>query len=103
MNPYTPDQWMKREAAHAAHLARIAEQFPPIPDDDLRERCKRASHLAMIQDGTLADRMRKEPEGKFCGWAGLNPHIAGVGEDEPRCRSCTRNDACTQPFKVPGW
>lgn len=103
MNPFTPSEWIERESQRKAHLVRIAADHPLIDDNELRERCRRAAHLAMIQDGTLADRMRKLPEGKFCGWAGLNPHLVAEGEDEPRCRACQRNDTCTQPFKVGGW
>lgn len=103
MNPYTPQQWIDIEAKRQSDLARIAVEHPPIDQDELRERCRHAARVAMVQDGTLADAMRKLPAGEFCAWGGLNPHRVAVGEDVPRCRCCTRNDTCTQPFKVPGW
>lgn len=103
MNPYTPQEWIDIEARRKADLVRIAQEHPLIPDDELRERCRHSACVAMVKDGTLADAMRKLPAGEFCGWGGLNPHLVAVGEDAPRCRACTRNGTCTQPFKVPGW
>lgn len=54
----------------------------------------------ILLDGQLADRLRKLPPGHFCGWGGLNPHIAPVGSSEPAtCRVCARNESCAEPWK----
>ncbi len=53
-------------------------------------------------EGELADKMRKLPPGRFCGFGGLNPHIAVVGGGPAVCRTCERNDACTETWKAAG-
>jgi hypothetical protein len=69
----------------------------------IKERSERQQRAQDIRDGMLADRMRLLPEGRFCAWGGLNPHVAGVVDDVALCRVCTRNDGCAQPWKAPSY
>lgn len=105
MNPFTPAEWIEREAQRQAHLARIAVEHPILEDDELRELCRKSTRDQMDEERNLKDWLLRgdEHEGQFCAWGGLNPHRVAAGEDEPRCRACQRNEACTQPFKVGGW
>lgn len=42
------------------------------------------------------------PDGEFCPWGGLNPHLSS-GQDAPVCRACRRNEECAMPYKVGGF
>lgn len=67
----------------------------------MRDRAQRQQRAQDLRDGMLADRMRLLPEGRFCAFGGLNPHVAGLHEEGATCRSCERNDECLQPWKAP--
>lgn len=48
----------------------------------------------------LAHRLDALPEARFCGFAGLNPHLAD-GDALPVCRICQRWDRCSHAWKPP--
>lgn len=62
--------------------------------------CGRDYRAEIRAEGELADKMRKEPPGRFCGWGGLNPHIAVVSAGPAVCRTCERNDVCAETWKA---
>lgn len=68
--------------------------------EELRERARRAAGLDLVREGTLADNLRQSPPARFCGWAGLDPHLQAPGEEYARCRTCTRNGTCAEAWKL---
>ena len=75
-----------------------------LPDEvDLMARHEELSRRQFARDREdLSFELLRLPDGEFCPWGGLNPHLPS-GQEAPVCRACRRNEgACTDKPPLDG-